>query len=398
MSSSTESDSLSPLLARGEQEFRSRYSRGPEILVAAPGRVNLIGEHVDYNDGLVLPMAVERHVAIAAAIRDERQTPTARFYSSRFNQLVEIDLSHPPSPAERDRECYLKGVVAGWMERGLPIPALDAVIVSDLPVGGGLSSSAALEVATARMLQALGRASITPLDLAKLCQTAEQRFAGVPCGIMDQFSSVFGKADGLMLLDCRDLTCTGIPFADPETTILIVNSNVAHQLASGQYATRRRQCDTALSQLSGLTWRKVTEADLQASRTTLGPVGFRRGRHVVREIERTRNMARAVSDRDWELAGELMNASHRSLRDDFEVSCFELDVLTRAAWQIGPGNGLYGSRMTGAGFGGCTVNLVRTSSATSIAEELVFRYRQETGRTADWFVSRPAAGACVIAV
>ncbi len=242
--------------------------------------------------------------------------------------------------------------------RGLEVPPFEAVIQSTVPLGGGLSSSAALEVATATLIEAMLGKPLVPVQKARLCQEAEHKFAGVPCGIMDQFSSALCIADHLMLLDCRSQEVKLVPFTAPDISVLITNSNVKHELTGGEYAQRRVQCEAAAKTLGVTTLREANMPQLEAARERLGDVNFRRARHVVSEIERTVKAADAFSAGRWGEVGQLMYASHDSLRDDYEVSCPELDLLVVLAKELGPDGGVIGSRMTGGGFGGCTVSLV----------------------------------------
>ena len=384
---------LEALLEEAEQAFVALHGHSPEQVVAAPGRVNLIGEHIDYNDGFVLPMAIERYVVIAAARRDPAAGRLATFHSTQLQQSHEIPLDGSLTAPSGGWISYVEGVVAGFSAQHDGIPALDAVIHSNVPLGGGLSSSAALEVATATLLESLSGHVLPPIEKAMLCQAAEHRFAGVPCGIMDQFSSVFGKPDELMLLDCRSQQIQPVPFATDAVTVLVMNSNVKHALNGGEYAERRAACDTALGKLQQTSWRDVTAKQLESSRAKLTAVEYQRARHVVSEIDRTQQAALALTRDDWETFGQLMFASHQSLRDDYEVSCTELDILVKLASEIGAPGGVLGSRMTGGGFGGCTVTLVRQDCVPAVQERLTAKYLQQTGITASGFASRPARGA-----
>ncbi|NNE00739.1 MAG: galactokinase [Pirellulaceae bacterium] len=377
-------------------EFQSRYDRAPMVVAAAPGRVNLIGEHIDYNDGFVLPMAIERYVVIAAAVCQDSMRPTASLYSIDLDSSVDVPLVDSAEPTLDNWGRYVEGVIAGFAQRGIAVPAFDAVIRSNVPHGGGLSSSAALEVATATLIEALTGETLDPIEKALLCQQAEHRYAGVPCGIMDQFSSVFGQADQLMLIDCSSQQCQMVPFESSDISVLITNSNVKHELTGGEYAARRSECDSGLRKLAKSTWRDVTIDDVQQSKETLNNAEFSRARHVVTEIERTRQAAIAFSQSDWHSVGKLMYASHESLRDDFEVSCHELDVLVDIAAKLGADNGVIGSRMTGGGFGGSTVSLVENDKLPSVIDSLTTQYKNVTGLSCDCFASRPAKGAHVL--
>ena len=293
--------------------------------------MNLIGEHVDYNDGFVLPMAIERFTVIAADAAPG-STNEVRLVSADFDEETTFQLGHAMTPGEPAWSNYVRGVLAGCLARGFTIPGLDAMIASTVPIGGGLSSSAALEVATATLAEAIaGRSLGSTAEKALLCQKAEHDFAGVPCGIMDQFIAVGAQRDHVMLLDCRSTTFDLIPLASPAITVLIINSQVKHSLAAGEYAKRRSECHEAARILGVASLRDVTTDDLNAARDRLPPCVFRRARHVISEIGRTLAAARAISGEDWALLGSLMYASHMSLRDDYEVSCEELDLLVDLA-------------------------------------------------------------------
>ena len=380
-------------------QFRQRFGRRPTCRVAAPGRVNLIGEHTDYNDGFVLPMAIDRYVVIAAAARVDRQgdgDPTATLYSIDLDASAKIQIVGKMAPGPVTWSNYPQGVVAGFVKRGFAVPPFEAVIQSNLPLGGGLSSSAALEVATATLLETLLEHSLDRVEKAQLCREAEHEFAGVPCGIMDQFSSIFGERDALLLLDCRSHALELVPMTDPNVTVLIANSNVRHELSDGEYAVRRTQCEEAASTLGATSLRDVSLATLDGARDRLDDVIVHRARHVITEIDRTVKAAEAIRRGKWDEVGQLMYASHKSLRDDYEVSCEELDFLVELADKLGSRAGVIGSRMTGGGFGGCTVNLVRTNQAASVGQSLQKSYLQQTGIEPTLFTTRPAKGARAI--
>jgi galactokinase len=378
---------LDVLAQDAEREFSRRYGRPARWVAAAPGRVNLIGEHVDYNDGFVLPMAIDRYVVIAAD-RAPAQPPQARLFSKTLGQEATIPVAPPFAPGPDVWARYVQGVVASC-----PPGPFDAVIASDLPLGGGLSSSAALEVAAATLFEAMTGKHFEPLAKALLCQKAEHEFAGVPCGIMDQCSSVMGKEGALLLLDCRYRTVKLTPLADPEVIALIVNSNVKHALSDGGYAARRRQCEEAARALGVAALRDVNPDQLEAARGRLDEVHHRRARHAVTEIARTVEAAEAIERGDWPNVGRLMAASHASLRDDFQVSCEELDLLVELAMEC---DGVIGSRMTGGGFGGCTISLVRREALEGVSRLILEGYRAKTGRTATLFATRPVDGARMV--
>jgi len=365
-------------------------------VAAAPGRVNLIGEHTDYNGGFVFPMAIERHVLIAAAPPGARDASLARVASAEVGEQAEIHVSGDIQPGPVVWSSYVQGVVAGFVGRGIEVPPFDAVVCSDVPLGGGLSSSAALEVATATLLEAITEQTLDPVEKALLCQRAEHRFAGVPCGVMDQFSSALCREGHAMLLDCRSLEVEHVPLSDPGLAVLITNSNVRHELAGGEYALRRADCEEAARQLGVEFLRDATLDQVEDARESLGDVRHRRARHVVGEIARTLEAVKALRASDWGAFGDLMYASHAALRDDYEVSCAELDVLVEIAQEIGEAGGVLGSRMTGGGFGGCTVSLVRADSVESASRQIGARYLERSGLAADSFATRPAAGGAIL--
>ncbi|TWU56064.1 galactokinase [Rubripirellula reticaptiva] len=394
-------DAASRYQATVEQHFQSQYGRPATVVVSAPGRVNLIGEHIDYNDGYVLPLAIERSVVIAAAPAPENgPAGQANLYSMDLAESAVIRLDQELQPGSESWVRYVEGVLDGFRQLGVEIPAFDAIVGSTVPLGSGLSSSAALEVATATLLEQLTGRTLGQSEKALLCQKAEHDYAGVPCGIMDQFSSVFGKENELMLIDCCSETVEGIPFNASDVSVLITNSNVKHALVNGEYAARRSQCESALKKLGKTSWRDVTLADVeqanQKDAVGLNETEFRRARHVVTEIHRTLKATDAFRNSDWELAGELLYASHDSLRDDYDVSCPELDILVEIARDIGGENGVYGSRMTGGGFGGCTVSLVANEHVDAVIATITTSYESKTGIKPTCFSSRPARGAHVV--
>jgi galactokinase len=389
---------MSTLLERQIADTKSRYEKqfggAPRWVVAAPGRVNIIGEHIDYNDGFVLPMALDRYTVIAAApAAGDRATLRS---VSADDDLV-ISVSEPRRHATPGHwSNYVAGVLAGFCARGTRLNGFQALIGSNVPVGGGLSSSAALEVATATLAEAMTGKALAPAEKALLCQQAEHEFAGVPCGIMDQFASVMCRADYLMLLDCRSREIEQIPLTDPGITVLIINSNVKHELSGGEYAERRGQCEAAAKALGIASLRDATHDQLEAGRQRMSSVEYRRARHAIGEIARTVDAAKAIRAGDWPRVGKLMHASHDALRDDYEVSCHELDVLVEAARAIGAGGGVIGSRMTGGGFGGCTVSLVETAKAEQVAGRIAETYRHETSIEPTILTSRPSRGTHVV--
>jgi galactokinase len=379
-----------PLAERVRLRFVERFGRPSRWLAAAPGRVNLIGEHTDYNDGFVLPMAIDRETVVAAAPNGRN---TLRLATSFTDQPVEFDpATLAPGPHTHWSD-YAKGVVAGFRDLGAPIPGFDAFIDSSVPIGGGLSSSAALEVALATLLEAVTGHTLDPVEKALLCQKAEHAYAGMPCGIMDQMASVCGREDHLLLLDCRSRETRQVPFADPEASVLIVDSRVRHALAGSEYPVRRAQSEAAARALHVPSLRDVSLEILLANEARMDALLFRRARHVVTETDRTLRAATAVAESRWEEVGRLMHESHASLRNDYEVSCAELDLLVELAARLGIDSGLYGCRMTGGGFGGCAVALVRRDAAEAVSAVLAADYEKHTGLRPTLFLTRPAPGA-----
>ena len=390
--------SLAALAAQCAGQFGGRFGAPVQWMVAAPGRVNLIGEHVDYNDGFVLPMAIQRHVVIAAAPAGAKQSGKASVVtlaSTRQEQAITIDLSQPIRPGEPTWGNYARGIIAAFIERGVSVPPFNALIAANLPTGGGLSSSAAIEVAVATLLESITGHKLDPRDKALLCQHAEHTFAGVPCGIMDQFACTLGKRDHLLLLDCRSLDLTYVPFNDPDVTLLVIDSKVKHELAGGEYARRRRDCERATARLGVSSLRDLSMDELKAGRSKLSPTEYRRARHVVGEILRTQAAAVAIAAGDWRIVGQLMYESHESLRDDYEVSCDELDLIVELArgFKGEAEDAVLGCRMTGGGFGGCAVCLVRTDAVDAVTRHIEAEYERRTGIAPAIFSTRPADGA-----
>jgi len=376
-------------------EFQKSYGRLPRWIAAAPGRVNVIGEHTDYNDGFVLPMAIEFYSVMAADRPvDGREVITLR--STLEPEVAAIDLSKPVVPGVPKWGNYPRGVVAGFLARGIQPGGLEVLLHSTVPLGSGLSSSAALEVCTATLLEAVTGTTLDPVEKALLCQKAEHDFAGVPCGIMDQFISALGREGHLLLLDCRTRKTEIVPLQDPSVALLIINTNVKHELSGGEYAERRAQCEEAARNLGVKSLRDVTVAQLEKGKSKMRDLVYRRARHVIGEISRTVRAAGSVRQSDWPAVGQLMYASHVALRDDYEVSCPELDAVVKIADAIGEQGGIYGCRMTGGGFGGCCVALVKASSVDSITKKIAADYKARTGIAATIFASRPAAGATVL--
>lgn len=376
--------------------FLEQFDRRPSWLAAAPGRVNLIGEHTDYNDGFVLPMAIDRYAVLAGG--PAAAAAKFRAHSLELDETREFRANDPGGRKNGDWTNYLRGVVDGCKANGLWAGPLDLALISSVPVGAGLSSSAALEVAMATLLEAATGKKLGRKNKALIAQQAEHDYAGVPCGIMDQFASSLCREDQLMLLDCRSAVPAMVPFTDPDIAVLIINSNVSHELTDGEYAERRSQCEEVAEQMSLSALRDASMKQLDAARAQLDDVLYRRARHVISENVRTLEAADACRAGQWKKVGELMVDSHFSLRDDFEVSCPELDLLVDLALEIDQEQGMFGSRMTGGGFGGCTVSLARKDVAADIGRMIADTYRERSGIEASVFVTRPARGAHILAV
>ncbi len=367
-------------------------SRPATVIAVAPGRVNLIGEHIDYCDGFVMPFAIDRSIVIAAA----KNGSSEAHLRSEGQPDAAIDLTLPQEIGEPHWANYVRGVIDGFQQLGYDIPGFEACFVSSVPGGAGLSSSAALECATATLLEGLLGISLSKKQKALLCQKAEHDFAQVPCGIMDQFASTFGEENRLVMIDCRSAEVTLVPFENPDLAVIIANTKVHHQLSDGAYAMRRQHTEEALKWLGKPSWRDVTLTDVKARWNDLGDPVNRRARHVVTEIARTQKAAHALAQNDFLLLGELMDASHDSLRDDFEVSCEELDIMVNLAREIGISGGVFGARMTGGGFGGSTVTLCKRECTDVIMTTMRRSYQQATGIVPEIFCSRPSRGAHLV--
>ena len=382
---------LTYLVNEAKSGLQTTFAVEATHIAAAPGRVNLIGEHIDYCDGFVLPFALEQNIIIAAS---PNATSTVRLASSLGGGTVEIDVSGEIPEAEPKWANYPRGVMQYFREQtSCTLPGFDAYITSNVPSGGGLSSSAAFELATATLLEGLTSIKLDTKTKALLCQKAEHNYAHCPCGIMDQFASAFGEKDRLVMIDCQSGEPTLVPFENPDLTVIVANTCVAHELSDGGYASRRKATEDGLQTIGKSSWRQVSMADVDAAKEQMGDVVYQRSRHVVGEIQRTIDAAKALEANDFDTLGSLMYASHASLRDDFEVSCEELDIMVEIAQSLGKGGGVIGSRMTGGGFGGSTVTLCESSKANSIVAAMTSQYTERTGITPEIFLSRPSQGA-----
>ena len=370
--------------------FEKQFRRKPEAVCFAPGRVNLIGEHTDYNGGHVFPCAINLGIYCAAARRNDR---VLRFYSRNFPDTGECVYDLDALSAKGCWADYPVSVIRSFAAFGYTLDhGADLYYCGDLPDGAGLSSSAALEVATGVMLRELFSLPLTAQEVALIGQFAENRFIGVNCGIMDQFASAMGKSGHAILLDAHTLSFRYAPLGN--AAVVIVNSGVRHSLSSSAYNDRRRECETALkalqvSNLCSLSPEKLEER----SKMLTDEVCYRRARHAISENQRALEAAQALLDGDLTLFGKLMSASHASLRDDYEVSCEELDFLAKTAQRI---KGVYGARMTGGGFGGCTVNLLEPEEVGRFVTAVQAAYHERFGRIPEIYHVSAGDGAVII--
>jgi galactokinase len=373
---------------RVAQEFERRYLEAPAFVVRAPGRVNLIGEHTDYNDGFVLPLAIDRAVWIALRPNEEAKVEV---YSPDFGEAAEFFLAGLKRDGRGWPE-YLKGVAWALQQAGHSLKGWRGVIAGDVPVAAGLSSSAALEMAVARAFATVSGLPWGPAVMAKLGQRAENEWVGVRCGIMDQMISAAGKADHALLIDCRSLHTEVVPLP-ADTTVVILDTTTRRGLVDSAYNERRSQCESAARCFGVRALRDVSAERFAYEADALDEQTRKRARHVITENERTLGAAAAMKRGDAELLGALINASHASLRDDFQVSSRELDAMVEC------GRGVRGClciRMTGAGFGGCAVALVRTAEVREFVTAVADGYRTATGLTPNIYVCRAADGASVV--
>jgi galactokinase len=370
--------------------FRELFGMNARVF-RAPGRVNLIGEHTDYNDGLVMPAAIGFYTWVAAAGRADR---VLQAYSDRFDAKITLSLDDLAGTPRGHWSDFIRGVAATLQRAGHRLSGANLFVHGEIPLGAGLSSSASLEVATALALTISFGIALPRLELAKLCQAAEHDYVGTRCGIMDQFVVTFGVSGNTLMLDCRSLDYQLIP-VPPNLSVVVCNTMVRHELASGEYNRRRADCETGVKLLAkhlpGIrALRDVSIADLEAYKYVLPGTIYQRCRHVVTENERVFAAATALRSQDADQFGNLMYRSHASLRDDYEVSCKELDLLVDLA---SSSPGVYGARMTGGGFGGCTVNLVRTECATAFKTNIARTYEEAIGIAPDIYICEPAQGA-----
>ncbi len=363
---------------RAKERFQEIFGTPPAIIATAPGRVNLIGEHTDYNEGFVLPIAVNRVLCVAARRREDR---TAHIVAADLNDTDEFSLDDLQRDEHANWRNYPRGVAWVLEQNGVALTGMDAVIVSDIPIGAGLSSSAAIEVASALAFLHFAGAEVDRKVLAKWCQRAENEFVGVQCGIMDQMVALMGKARHALLLDCRDLSHQLVPLPNG-IAFVVADTGKPRTLAASEYNIRRQQCDGAvflLSQLLDRTIKSLRDVDndeVEVLFEQLPDPARRRARHVTAENNRTLAFVQALRGGDVRRAGALLLASHASLRDDYEVSCPELDAMVEALMGVG---GVFGARLTGAGFGGACIAMVREDAVAQVLNEAPKHYAQALG-------------------
>jgi len=368
-------------------------SDDPVTVASAPGRVNLIGGHTDYNEGFVLPAAIDHRTVAAARPRNDR---TVRVATTDFDATTSFDLD-AIEPSESDADAwsdYPKGVVQRLLARDHAVGGADLALVGGVPMGAGLSSSAAVEVATAEALTAAHGISLSS-ELVDVCWEAETGFVGLSCGIMDQYASVHGEPDSALFLDCRERSHETVPLPADEVTLVVTNTNVRRELVGSAYNDRVATCRHGVEYFAQLLDRDITAlrdvsvAEFEAHADDLADTVRKRVRHVVTENERVEEAATALREERLERVGELLDASHASLRDDYEVSVPELEAVVDVAGEL---DGVYGSRLIGAGFGGCALSLIRPDAEDAVTEAIEAGYRDRTGNDADVYVCNPDAG------
>ncbi|WP_252177305.1 galactokinase [Endozoicomonas sp. 4G] len=372
--------------------FESKWGAKPEHFYQAPGRVNLIGEHTDYNDGFVLPCAINHQTMIAATPRDDQKlvVTTANF----DGQITEFDLELPiQSSTEASWSNYIRGVATVLLERSKPLRGANIAIIGNVPQGAGLSSSACLEVCTGLALSRLAGVDVSLKDLALIGQEAENNYVGVNCGIMDQMVSACGEDGHAMLLDCRSLETRSVKIPEG-AAIVIINSNKKRGLVDSEYNTRRQQCEAVARHFDVKALRDVSVEMLEAHRDELDEVSYCRARHVITENSRTLEAAKVMPEGNLKRMGVLMAESHASMRDDFEITVPAIDTIVELVKGVIGEDG--GVRMTGGGFGGCVVSLTPADKVTAIKQAIASDYEKQTGLKADIYVCKASQGASSI--
>ncbi|EMT6577673.1 MULTISPECIES: galactokinase [Providencia] len=372
--------------------FEKTFGYQPEIYVQAPGRVNIIGEHTDYNDGFVLPCAIDYQTMTAAAKRDDRiiRVVAADYHNECDEFSLDSDITFLP---EKMWANYIRGVVKFLLQRGFSFNGCDIAVSGNVPQGAGLSSSASLEVVIGQTLKALYQLDISQQDIALNGQQAENQFVGCNCGIMDQLISACGDAGHALLIDCRSLALFPISIPD-DLVVMIINSNKQRGLVGSEYNTRRQQCEEAANLFGVKALRDVTFDDFLQQQHQLSPVVAKRAKHVISENERTLAAAKALTQNDLLQLSELMAQSHISMRDDFEITVKEIDTLVDIVKSVLGVQG--GVRMTGGGFGGCVVAVMQQQCVQPVIDAVEAQYQKATGLQADIYVCQPSSGASVV--
>lgn len=379
-------------LQKTRQAFANAFSAQPTLSVQAPGRVNLIGEHTDYNDGFVLPCAIDYHTVISGSPRTDRWVHVVAV--DYAGERDEIDLDRPIEPlSDRLWANYVRGVVKYLLEAGYALTGANLAISGNVPQGAGLSSSASLEVAVGQFFKSLNGLNISPSEIAQIGQRAENRFVGCNCGIMDQLISAQGQADHALLIDCRSLVTQAVAMPN-DIAVVIINSNVQRGLVGSEYNTRRRQCEEAARFFGVKALRDVDLPTFVARPPTLDPLVARRARHIITDSQRAIELAETLKTGDLARIGQLMADSHTSMRDDFEITVPPVDALVSIVKDALGKNG--GARMTGGGFGGCVVALTTQDRVTAVRSAVDANYRAVSGLEASIYVCHASAGASVI--
>ena len=372
--------------------YTRQYGSAPAAAALAPGRVEIMGNHTDYNGGFVLPAALDKATAMVGAATGN---DTIKIYAADFRREAVFSAGHLQRDPHNSWASYVLGVVDQLQRLGVKIGGFQAVIHSDVPGGAGLSSSAALEVAAAFFLQQLFPYDVAPMQIARLCQKAENEFVGVPCGILDQFSSVFGIQDGLLFLDCLTLEHSAVRMGRDDIAIVICDSNVKHAHASGDYATRRAECMAAAAFFGKQLLREVSWEEFEARKSALPENQRKRAEHVLTEDRRVLSMREAAQKGDTEAMGRLLSEGQASCRDLFENTSPEIDLLVALASRL---PGCIGAKLTGGGWGGCTVNLVFAEAVPAFCRALAAGYLEKTGKEASVYACRADAGARAVKV
>jgi galactokinase len=383
--------SRSDLLTEAVQTFKVVVGSSPSHAALAPGRVNLIGEHTDYNNGFVLPIAIDRGTVMVGAGRHDS---ILRISSKNLNDSIQVALDNLTTTTEHSWSNYNKGVAFELRKMGLTLRGADLLINSDVPVASGLSSSAALEMATVHILMALNDISLAPRDIVRICHSAEYDFVGVHCGMMDQFISGLGRKNQVMFLDCQSLAYEHIPIP-ADCRFVVCDTGVERQLAASEYNKRRQECSEGVHELKAVlpsveSLRDVSVRDFELHKGRLSELIRKRCRHVISENSRVLQSVAALKNQDLSEFGKLMYQSHLSLKNDYEVSCPELDIVVDICAEE---EGVYGARMTGAGFGGCAISLVKREFTDALVDRLRTEYPQKTGRRPGVYICTAEDGA-----